>query len=248
MAVALFGAVVTIILSAQAGLVASDRTATNISQAIELGRCRMSEVEEKQLKLGFPEVEEKDTSPICCNDKEATRLQSASGRSSGCCSRADLARGRRGARIDPRAEAWASTRRHPASRADLARGPDGHRARSTRSAAPQLDFDAGLPEHRQAPAAVARRRRGRRPLVAGVLARLSVAQAGARSGHPTRDRRGPMEGRATDRDFTLTQYITNPVARRAARRSGRRGRGRRGGSPHRASAAAASGPRRRMSS
>jgi general secretion pathway protein I len=70
MAVALFGAVVTIILSAQAGLVASDRTATNISQAIELGRCRMSEIEEKQLKLGFPEVEEKDTSPICCNDKD----------------------------------------------------------------------------------------------------------------------------------------------------------------------------------
>ncbi len=70
MAVALFGAVVTIILSAQAGLVASDRTATNMSQAIELGRCRMSEIEEKQLKLGFPEVEEKDTSPICCNDKD----------------------------------------------------------------------------------------------------------------------------------------------------------------------------------
>jgi general secretion pathway protein I len=70
MAVALFGAVVTIILSAQAGLVASDRTATNISQAIELGRCRMSEIEEKQLKLGFPEVEEKDQSPICCNEKE----------------------------------------------------------------------------------------------------------------------------------------------------------------------------------
>jgi general secretion pathway protein I len=70
MAVALFGAVVTIILSAQAGLVASDRTATNMSQAIELGRCRMSELEEKQLKLGFPEIEEKDTSPICCNDKD----------------------------------------------------------------------------------------------------------------------------------------------------------------------------------
>ncbi len=70
MAVALFGAVVTIILSAQAGLVASDRTATNMSQAIELGRCRMSEIEEKQLKLGYPEIEEKDQSPICCNDKD----------------------------------------------------------------------------------------------------------------------------------------------------------------------------------
>lgn len=70
MAVALFGAVVTVILAAQAGLVASDRTATNMSQAIELARCRMSEIEEKQLRLGFPEIEEKDQSPICCNDRE----------------------------------------------------------------------------------------------------------------------------------------------------------------------------------
>ena len=72
MAVALFGTVVTVILSAQAGLIASNRTAANMSQAIELGRCRMSELEEKQLKLGFPEIEEKDTSPICCSDKEVS--------------------------------------------------------------------------------------------------------------------------------------------------------------------------------
>lgn len=70
MAVALFGAVVTIILSAQANLVASDRTATNMSQAIEIARCRMSEIEEKQLRLGFPEIEEKDQSTLCCADKE----------------------------------------------------------------------------------------------------------------------------------------------------------------------------------
>ena len=69
-AVTLFGAAVTIILSAQSGLVASNRTAANMSQAIEIGRCRMSELEEKQLKLGFPEVEEKDTSTICCDDKD----------------------------------------------------------------------------------------------------------------------------------------------------------------------------------
>ena len=69
-AVALFGAVVTFILSAEAGLVAGDRTATNMTQAIEVGRCRMSEIEEKQLRLGFPEVEEKDSSSLCCDDKE----------------------------------------------------------------------------------------------------------------------------------------------------------------------------------
>lgn len=70
MAVALFGAVVTIILSAQASLVASDLTATNMSQAVEIARCRMSEIEEKQLRLGFPEIEEKDQSTLCCDDKE----------------------------------------------------------------------------------------------------------------------------------------------------------------------------------
>ncbi len=70
MAVALFGAVVTTILSAEAGLVQGDRTAANMSQAIEIGRCRMSELEEKELKLGYPEIEEHDTSTLCCDQKE----------------------------------------------------------------------------------------------------------------------------------------------------------------------------------
>jgi general secretion pathway protein I len=70
MAVALFGAVVTTILAAQAGLVSGNRTAANMSQAVALGRCRMSELEEKQLKLGFPLVEDKDSSPLCCDAKE----------------------------------------------------------------------------------------------------------------------------------------------------------------------------------
>ena len=69
-AVALFGAVVTFILSAQGGLVASNKRAADMSQAVEVARCRMSELEEKQLKLGFPEVEEKDTSNVCCDEKE----------------------------------------------------------------------------------------------------------------------------------------------------------------------------------
>jgi len=70
MAVALFGAVVTTILSAQASLVRSNQTAANMSQAIEVGRCKMSELEEKQLRLGFPEIEEKDSSNYCCDEKE----------------------------------------------------------------------------------------------------------------------------------------------------------------------------------
>jgi len=70
MAVALFSAVVTIILAAEAGFVASNKSAAQMSQAIEVGRCRMSEIEEKELKLGFPEVEEKDSSQLCCDEKE----------------------------------------------------------------------------------------------------------------------------------------------------------------------------------
>jgi general secretion pathway protein I len=70
MAVALFGAVVTVILSAQAGLVAGNKTSANMSQAVALGRCRMSELEERELKLGYPEIEEKDTNSVCCDDKD----------------------------------------------------------------------------------------------------------------------------------------------------------------------------------
>jgi general secretion pathway protein I len=70
MAAALFGAVVTTILAAEAGLVGSNSAAAKMSQAVELGRCRMSEIEEKELRLGFPEIEEKDSSNNCCDDKE----------------------------------------------------------------------------------------------------------------------------------------------------------------------------------
>ncbi|HLK38127.1 MAG TPA: prepilin-type N-terminal cleavage/methylation domain-containing protein, partial [Polyangiaceae bacterium] len=69
-AVALFGAVVTVILSAQAGLVAGNKSAANMGQATAIGRCKMAEVEEKQMRLGFPEIEEKDSSTYCCDDKE----------------------------------------------------------------------------------------------------------------------------------------------------------------------------------
>jgi general secretion pathway protein I len=69
-AVALFGAVVTFILSAEAGLISGNKSAANMSQATELGRCRMSELEEKQIRLGFPEIEDKDSSNACCMDVE----------------------------------------------------------------------------------------------------------------------------------------------------------------------------------
>src|SRR5580704_7903527 len=69
-AVALFGAIVTFILSAEAGLISGNKSAAKMSQATELGRCRMTELEEKQIRLGFPEIEDKDSSTACCMDTE----------------------------------------------------------------------------------------------------------------------------------------------------------------------------------
>lgn len=69
-AVALFGAVITTLLSAEAGLFAGGRAAANMSQATAIARCRMTEIEEKLLRLGFPEIEEKDSSSVCCDDRD----------------------------------------------------------------------------------------------------------------------------------------------------------------------------------
>ena len=52
--VAILGLAVTVILSAQGGLAATNKGAANQGTAISLGRCRMTEIEEKQLKLGYP--------------------------------------------------------------------------------------------------------------------------------------------------------------------------------------------------
>jgi len=66
-AVAILGLSLTVILSAQAGLYSGGTYAQHTSIAIGLLRCRMTEIEERMLKLGFPEVEEKDDG-TCCED------------------------------------------------------------------------------------------------------------------------------------------------------------------------------------
>jgi len=66
-AVAILGLSLTVILSAQAGLYSGGTYAQHTSIATGLLRCRMSEIEERLLKLGFPEVEEKDDG-ACCED------------------------------------------------------------------------------------------------------------------------------------------------------------------------------------
>jgi general secretion pathway protein I len=69
-AIGILGLAVTLILSAQGGLASTNKSAANMGVAIELGRCRMTELEEKLLKLGYSEVDEIDSSTACCDDKE----------------------------------------------------------------------------------------------------------------------------------------------------------------------------------
>jgi general secretion pathway protein I len=66
-AVAILGLSLTVILSAQAGLYSGGAYAQHTSVAVGLARCRMTELEERLLKLGFPEVDTKDDG-ACCND------------------------------------------------------------------------------------------------------------------------------------------------------------------------------------
>ena len=71
-ALAIFGLMISGILAAQAGLAASNKKAANMGQATTLARCKMSELEEKILKLGFPAMDEKDTDTLCCEGTDTS--------------------------------------------------------------------------------------------------------------------------------------------------------------------------------
>jgi general secretion pathway protein I len=66
-AVAILGLSLTVILSAQAGLYSGGGYAQHTSVAIGLLRCKMTEVEERLLKLGYPEADTNDDG-ACCED------------------------------------------------------------------------------------------------------------------------------------------------------------------------------------
>jgi general secretion pathway protein I len=70
-AVAILGLALTVILSAQAGLYTSSGYAQRLSVATGLARCRMSELEERLMKLGFPYSDETDEG-ACCADELRT--------------------------------------------------------------------------------------------------------------------------------------------------------------------------------
>lgn len=70
-AIAILGLVLTVILSAQGGLAASNRSSANMGQAVALGRCKMTEIEERMLKLGYPELDAIDPGVPCCEDEKS---------------------------------------------------------------------------------------------------------------------------------------------------------------------------------
>jgi general secretion pathway protein I len=69
-AVSILGLALTVILSAQGGLAASNKMAANMGMATSLARCKMTEIEEKLLKLGYPEVDQIDPQVPCCEGTE----------------------------------------------------------------------------------------------------------------------------------------------------------------------------------
>jgi general secretion pathway protein I len=67
-AVAILGLSLTVILSAQVSLFSSGSYGQHVGIATGLVRCRMAEVEEDLLKLGFPEADLNDEGPCCMRE------------------------------------------------------------------------------------------------------------------------------------------------------------------------------------
>ncbi|HEU4412429.1 MAG TPA: prepilin-type N-terminal cleavage/methylation domain-containing protein [Polyangiaceae bacterium] len=68
-AVAILGLALTAVLSSQVGLFAGGTYGQNVTAALGLARCRMSEIEEQMGKFGFPETDSAEEGP-CCNQEE----------------------------------------------------------------------------------------------------------------------------------------------------------------------------------
>ncbi len=69
-AVSILGLALTVILSAQGGLAASNKMAANMGMSTTLARCKMTELEEKMVKFGYPEIDQIDAQMPCCEGTE----------------------------------------------------------------------------------------------------------------------------------------------------------------------------------
>ena len=71
-ALAIFGLMLSGILAAQAGLSASNKKAANMGEATTLARCKMTELEEKMVKLGYPALDDIDNGVVCCEGADTS--------------------------------------------------------------------------------------------------------------------------------------------------------------------------------
>jgi general secretion pathway protein I len=69
-AVAILGLGLTTLLTAQTGLFASSKRSATMSEAVGLARCKMSEIEEKLLREGYQLTAEDEEGP-CCEDEDS---------------------------------------------------------------------------------------------------------------------------------------------------------------------------------
>jgi len=70
-AIAILGLTLTVILSAQGSLAASDKIAAREGMAVTLARCKMTAVEEDLLKRGYPVLDEINGDEVCCEGVDA---------------------------------------------------------------------------------------------------------------------------------------------------------------------------------
>jgi general secretion pathway protein I len=73
-AVAILGLALTVILSAQAGLYAASTHVQNETVAIGMVRCKMGEIEEELLRLGYPELDQIEDG-ACCEDQTPDKMR-----------------------------------------------------------------------------------------------------------------------------------------------------------------------------
>ncbi|HKO94103.1 MAG TPA: type II secretion system protein [Polyangiaceae bacterium] len=69
-AVAILGLGLTVILTAQTGLFSSSKRAAQLSEAVGLARCKMSEIEEDLLRKGYQLTKDEEEG-ACCDDEES---------------------------------------------------------------------------------------------------------------------------------------------------------------------------------
>jgi general secretion pathway protein I len=69
-AVSILGLGLVVLLTAQTGLFSSAKRAATLSQAVGLARCKMSEIEEQLLRNGYSITGEDEEGP-CCEDEES---------------------------------------------------------------------------------------------------------------------------------------------------------------------------------